>query len=263
MNTISRRIWSILEIAEKGDKVSRAFDVFIMSLILVNIIAVILETVQSVQLRVSRFFTIFEIISVSIFAVEYLLRIAVCVTDSRYSHPILGRIKYAITPLAIIDLCAIMPFFLVVLKIDLRFIRVFRLFRILRVLKSARYINAFRLLRDVFKEQIEELALSFFIMVLMLVVSSCLLYYVESPVQPGAFPSIPATMWWAVATLTTVGYGDLVPISALGKTIAALVSILGVAFFALPAGIISSGFIEQLRKKRIQSKCPHCGKEIQ
>lgn len=261
--TVSQRIWSILETSEKGDKASHAFDVFIIVLIFLNVIAVILDSVQNIQFRISRFLTFFEIISVCIFSVEYFLRIAVCTSDSRYSHPIWGRIRFVLTPLALIDLLAIVPFFVTILRLDLRFIRVFRLFRFLRVLKSARYTKAFRLLKDVFREQIEELVLSFFMMINMLVLSSCLLYYVENPVQQDAFPSIPATMWWAVATLTTVGYGDIVPVTAFGKILASVVSILGVAFFALPAGIISSGFVEQLRRKHAAKNCPHCGKNIQ
>jgi voltage-gated potassium channel len=261
---LRKRIWEIVEIAKPGDKASRAFDIFILILIFLNALAVILETENTLQLRFKEFFNIFEIFSVVIFTIEYILRIWSCVTDPNYENSAKGRIKYLLTPLAIIDFLAIAPFyaglFLPAFGLDLRFIRVVRLMRVLRIAKVGRYSTALSLMSHVVSRKKEELIVTFTLLILLLVISSSLMYYIENPVQPDVFSSIPATVWWAVVTLTTVGYGDIYPITPLGRVLAAIVAILGIGLFALPAGIIASGFVEEIQVK--VKHCPHCGKEI-
>jgi voltage-gated potassium channel len=166
--------------------------------------------------------------------------------------------------MAIIDLVAILPFYLPLVGIDLRSLRVLRLLRILRIAKVGRYYSSLNLIKHVFQAKKEELVLTSAMMGLLLVVSSSLLYYCESAVQPDAFSSIPATMWWAVATLTTVGYGDMYPVTLLGRLLAGTIAILGIGMFALPTGILGAGFVEaiQKQKKELVQRCPHCGKEF-
>jgi voltage-gated potassium channel len=261
--SLHRRTWEIVEAAKPGDTASRVFDVLILGLIFLNVIAVMLGSVQSIQEHWDAFLDAFETVSVLVFTVEYVSRRWSCTADPRFIGPIRGRLRFAIKAMAIIDLLAILPFYLPFLGIDLRSLRVLRLLRILRVAKVGRYYSSLNLIKHVFHAKKEELVLTSVMMGLLLVVSSSLLYYCENTVQPDAFSSIPATMWWAVATLTTVGYGDMYPITLLGRFLASIIAILGIGMFALPTGILGAGFVEAIQKQKEQAqRCPHCGKEI-
>jgi voltage-gated potassium channel len=192
-----------------------------------------------------------------------LLRIWVITLEPKFSHPVFGRLKYAFTPIALIDLFAILPFFLPLLNIDLRVLRIFRVFRLFRMLKIARYFKALNLMYNVFRNKKEELVMILSFILFMLVLSATLMYYIENAVQPDAFASIPAAMWWGIATLTTVGYGDVYPVTPLGQVLGAFIALLGIGFFALPTGILASGFSEEIRKRKNETtSCPHCGKEL-
>lgn len=260
--SIRKRTWEIVEAAKSGDKASRVFDIAILALIFLNVIAVIIGSVQSVQVRWGTFLNVFEIVSVIIFTVEYLARLWSCAIDPQYTGRIRGRVRLALRTMSIIDLLAILPFYLPFLGIDLRSLRVLRLLRILRVAKVGRYYSSLNLIKHVFQSKKEELVLASALMGLLLVVSSSLLYYCENGVQPDAFSSIPATMWWSVATLTTVGYGDMYPVTLMGKFCASVIAILGIGMFALPTGILGAGFVEAIQKKKGQQTCPHCGTEL-
>lgn len=260
--SVRKRTWEIVEAAKAGDTASRVFDIAILALIFLNVIAVIVGSVQSVQERWRAFLDVFEIVSVLIFTVEYVARLWSCTVDPEYSGRIRGRLRLALRAMSIIDLLAILPFYLPFLGIDLRSLRVLRLLRILRVAKVGRYYSSLNLIKHVFQSKKEELVLTSALMGLLLVVSSSVLYYCENAVQPDAFSSIPATMWWAVATLTTVGYGDMYPVTLMGKFCASIIAILGIGMFALPTGILGAGFVEAIQKKKGQHVCPHCGKEL-
>lgn len=258
---VRKRTWEIVEAAKAGDTASRVFDIAILALIFLNVMAVIIGSVQSVQERWGAFLDLFEIVSVIIFTVEYVARLWSCTVDPEYSGRIRGRVRHALRAMSIIDLLAILPFYLPFLGIDLRSLRVLRLLRILRVAKVGRYYSSLNLIKHVFQSKKEELVLTSALMAILLVVSSSVLYYCENAVQPDAFSSIPATMWWAVATLTTVGYGDMYPVTLMGKFCASIIAILGIGMFALPTGILGAGFVEAIQKKG-QTVCPHCGKEL-
>ena len=261
---IKRRTFKILELPTGDDLASRLFVVSVMTLIVFNVFAVMLETVDEIGKPLGRLFTVLEIFSVAVFTVEYVLRLWSCTADPRYAGAFKGRLRYALSPMAVIDLLAIMPFYLEFLPFDLRFIRSLRLFRLLRVFKLARYSASLRTLDDVLRSKKEELLVTVFVVVIMLIFASSAMYYAENEAQPDKFSSIPASMWWGVATLTTVGYGDVFPITPLGKLLGALIAILGVGLFALPTGILASGFTEEIRKNRQREVliCPHCGLEI-
>jgi voltage-gated potassium channel len=150
-----------------------------------------------------------------------------------------------------------------VVSLDLRFVRVLRLFRLLRLLKIGRYSESLRTLGGVLKSKKEDLAVSFFALLILLVLISSLLFLFEHDVQPENFPSIPSAMWWGVVTLTTVGYGDVYPVTYAGKILGAFAAVLGIGMFALPAGIVASGFAEALQKRRkVKRFCPHCGEDL-
>ncbi len=235
-----------------------------MSLISLNVLAVALATVHSISLRYDKFFNVFEIVSVIIFTIEYILRVWSCTINENFKHPVFGRLKYLITPFAIVDLLAILPFYLPrLIPVDLRFLRALRLVRLFRVLKMARYNTALSTLKNVILRTREELIVTFFTIFIFLILLSSAVYLVENPVQPEVFPDIPTAMWWGVMTMTTVGYGDIYPITVWGRIFASIVSILGIGLFALPAGFLASGFTEEIRKgKKNKIICPECGKEI-
>lgn len=264
------RTWEILSTAKHGDYPAVFFQWFMLGLILLNVIAVILSTVNSINQQFNKFFNWFEAFSVIIFSLEYLLRLWSC-TSAPGRGPLWGRIKFAFYPMSIIDLLSVLPFYLPFFGLDLRFLRILRMFRIFRLAKIGRYYQSLSLMRNVFASKKEEIILSATIMGVLLILSASLLYYLENEAQPQAFSSIPAAMWWAVTALTTVGYGDIYPVTPLGKFVASLIAISGIGMFALPTGIISSGFVEEIQKHKKEKEhledskditCPHCGKHF-
>ena len=263
MDRVKRRVYEILERAAPDDRASKAVDIGIMTLILLNVAAVTLETVQSLYRRYSTFFGAFETFSVAVFTVEYVLRLWSCTTEEKFSRPVAGRLRFAATPLAVVDLLAVLPFYLpMFLPLDLRFIRAIRLFRLFRLFKLGRYSESLRLLGVVLRARKEELIMTVFTISVLLIISSSLMYFVENDAQPQAFSSIPEAMWWGIVTLTTVGYGDVYPVTPLGKVLGAVIALLGIGMFALPAGILGSGFIEEIQRRKGRRTCPHCGREI-
>lgn len=252
---------------EPGYEPGRIVDITIITLIIFNIVALILETVEPIYNLNRAAFEAFEDFSLTLFTIEYIVRLWAITAEPGYAHPITGRIRFVFTPLALVDLLAILPFFLPLFGVDMRFIRVVRILRIFRVVKLARYSRALRLLGQVVVSRKEELVSIFFVLLTLLVISSSLMYFAEHDDQPTVFPSIPATMWWSVVTLTTVGYGDAFPITGLGQTIAAIIAILGIGMFALPAGILGAGFVDALENRRNEEDagprlCPHCGESL-
>lgn len=270
---MKRRVHEILEVAAPGDRTGRILNLSLMLLIILNVTAVILETVRELHTHYDVFFSVFDLFSVAVFSIEYLLRVWSCTADERYAaSPVRGRIRYMKTPMAIIDLVAILPFYLPLVLVDLRFVRAIRLFRLFRLFKMARYSESMRTLGRVLTLKKEELLVTLFTLLILLIFSSSMVYYVERESQPEVFTSIPAAMWWGVVTLTTVGYGDVYPITPIGKFIGALVILVGIGMFAFPAGILASGFVEEVHSRREGEKgvceveviaiCPHCGRRI-
>jgi voltage-gated potassium channel len=258
------RVYELLDVAAPGDRLGRAIDIFMVALIVANVTVATVETIKPVYERWAVEFHVFDAISVTLFTIEYLLRLWSCTHDAAYRDPVSGRLRFALTPLALVDLLAILPFYVHFLGMDLRFLRALRLFRIFRILKLARYSAALKLIGRAIRSKKEELLVTLFILALLLLMSSSLVYYAEYDVQPDKFSSVPETMWWGVVTLTTVGYGDMYPVTVLGKLLAGFIAILGIGTFALPTAILGSAFMEQLQQKRRRPlKCPHCGQEIE
>lgn len=263
---MKQKIYHLVEKGSHGSRFNLMFDYFIIFLIICNVVALALDTLNGLSSQFRSTLSIFEVFSIGVFTLEFILRLYV----SDITHPAKNKttsaLKFIFSPYGIIDLLAILPFYIpFVIKVDLRFLRVLRLVRFFRVLKISRYNSTLKLIRDVFKEKRAEIGMTFFIAGLLLLVSGFLMYHVENPVQPDKFPNIFASIWWAVATLTTVGYGDIFPVTTLGKVISGVVAVLGIGLVALPAGIISAGFIEKVNQSKIESQtytCPHCGKEF-
>jgi voltage-gated potassium channel len=238
----------------------RAFNVFIILLIVLNVMAVMLETVPHIYEPNKLLFHRFDVFSVWIFTIEYILRVWSCVHEKKYSHPVYGRLRYIFSAGAMIDLLAISPFYLhVFIGLDLRMIRILRLFRFLRLFRLTAYMKATKLIINVFRSNFNILLLSLVLTLFLIIISSSLVYFAEHLAQPDVFTSIPQTIWWSIITLTTVGYGDMVPITIAGKVFTSIILIAGVALLALPAGIITAGFLEETRKQnRGKHVCPHC-----
>jgi voltage-gated potassium channel len=251
LSRIRARTAEILDVPTPGDHVSRAVDVFIIVLILVNVVAVILESVASLRLRWGDAFRLLEQISLIVFSLEYLLRVW-SIVDNRwraeYRHPLWGRLRFMRSPLALIDLLAVLPFWLsMFVPLDLRFLRVARL---LRVLKLTRYSAATNLLFEVLRDEARVIGAAMFTLFLMLVLTASATWLVEHEAQPEVFANIPQAMWWAIITVTTVGYGDIVPITPLGKVLGSVLGFIGVGMVALPAGILASGFSDVINRRR-------------
>ncbi len=248
-----KKVHSLLHPEIVGDSHwDKIINIFIIILIVLNVTAVMLETVPSIDKPLKQFFNDFDLFSVIIFTIEYILRVWSSNHDPRYKHSVYGRLKYMASPAALIDLLAILPFYLHVLVggLDLRVLRILRLMRFFRLFRLTAYTKATRLVTNVFKSRFSELMLAFILTSFLIIIASCLVYFVEHPAQPDKFSSIPDTIWWSVVTLTTVGYGDLVPITVLGKIFTVIILLAGIALLALPAGIITSGFLEEMRKTR-------------
>ena len=243
------RIYEVIESTQPGNGIGVWFDRFLIVLIVTNVIAVILETVDQISEAYSDFFFVFELFSVAIFSIEYLMRLWTIVDgpNANFRAPVAGRLRYALTPMALIDIAAILPFYLsVFIGIDLRFMRVFRL---LRLLKLTRYSTAMHMLGATLYTQRRALLAALMIVFMTLILTSSVIYLFEKDAQPEAFGSIPEAMWWGLATLTTVGYGDIYPITLVGKIFGSIVMILGIGIFALPVGILATGFAEEIRKR--------------
>lgn len=265
---VAERIFLIIEKAEEGDKASRIFDLFIISLIILNVTAVILESFINIQTRYSTEFKLFEVMSVIIFSIEYILRLHTAIYKYKNESKFKSRIHYIFSASAIIDLFAILPFYIpFIIPIDLRFLRILRTLRILRILKIQRYSNSLTLIGRVLRKKKEDLIVTLFITGLLLLLSASVMYYIESDAQPDSFPNIIASFWWAIATLTTVGYGDVYPVTILGKILSGIIALLGIGIVALPTGIISSGFMNERENTNKEYKdeikyCKYCGKSI-
>jgi len=267
--TKSFRSWTYETLEEGGHARGwpRLINLALMILVVLNVLAVIMETVEPLYSAYGPLFEGFNTFSIGIFTIEYILRIWSCIEDPRYRAPKGSRLRFAITPLAIVDLLVVLPFYLPFIFDDLRFIRAMRLFRFFRILKLARYSRALQTFDDVLRLKKDELGLMLFTMIILLITSAGLMYEVEHAAQPEAFASIPDAMWWGIVTLATVGYSDIYPVTPWGRLIGSLVVILGIGLFALPAGILAMGFVEVQAKRREEENaaglvCPYCGRLI-
>lgn len=241
-----RIIFELLDGQTEETRAEKFVDRALAVLIVISVTAAILETVPELGARHAGLFFIVEAATVAVFTVEYVLRLWSCVEGNEPDkrRPIRDRLAYAVRPLPLIDFFAIAPFYLAsFLGLDLRWLR---LFRLVRVLKLTRYSPALGTLAAVVYSQRRALAGAAFIMSLMILGAACLMYLAEHRAQPEAFASIPHALWWAAVTLTTVGYGDVVPMTPAGRMIAGLIILLGVGIFALPAAILTAGLAREI-----------------
>lgn len=252
MNPIinKQKVFKALEDGFNGSPLSKILSCFIVLLIITNVAAVVLESYAPISQGYHLELYYFNIFSVVIFTIEYVARLWACTEHQGLdaSTPIRSRIKYFFTPVALVDLVAIVPFYLAfIIPIDLRYLRMLRM---LRLLKLTHYFKGLRLFGDVLKKELPSIGAAVFIVTVLVILSASVMYSVEHNVQPDVFGSIPDAIWWSVVTMTTVGYGDVVPVTFLGKFISIFIMLLGVGIVALPAAMLAAKFGDELRLRR-------------
>jgi voltage-gated potassium channel len=264
---IRKRIYMIMDTEQENpDWAAWLFEFFITALIILSVVSIIAESfidnryagsIAEWTERMERnksietYFNYFELFTLMVFTIEYFLRIITA--DYRYPDEknwFKATWRFMKSNGGIIDFIAISPFIFHLVNVDFRFLRALKISRLLRMFKLNALTRSVGIVGDVFIEKRNELGVTLFVTFIMLLVSSTLMWYVEGSVQPKAFPNIVATFWWAIATLTTVGYGDVFPITAYGKLLSGMIAVLGIGIVALPAGILSSAFIEKLDKEK-------------
>jgi len=255
-NDLRRRLATIFEDEEPRSAATRLFDRALALLIIVNVSCVILESVESIRRRFGVEFDLIEQAATAFFAVEYLLRVWACVDlrEKRYRDALWGRLRYVRSFFALVDLVAVLP--AVIGFFGAADLRVLRLLRLLRMLKLVRHSTTFGLLFAVLREERQSVSALLFVLLLTVTISGSLMFMIENEAQPEVFVSIPVAMWWAVETLTTVGYGDIVPMTIAGRIIGGCISIIGIGTLALFSGLITVGFLEQLKNYREQHAKP-------
>jgi voltage-gated potassium channel len=275
---LRRRLVVLFDDDAHQNKITQYFNGVLAILIVVNVGAVILESVEPLRVRYLTVFATIDHLATGFFSLEYALRLwtAVDLHDNRFRTPFWGRLRYASSFFALIDLISILPAVLGLLGAgDLR---VLRLLRFLRMLKLTRHSKIFRLIWEVLREEARAIGALLFILCLTVTISGALMYMIEADEQPTLFNSIPAAMWWAIETLTTVGYGDMVPMTPAGRVLGGVVALVGIGTLALFSGVITIGFLDQLRIRREHSEggrpdraaaaprgrmiCPECGRSI-
>jgi voltage-gated potassium channel len=249
MGELRRTLYAVVETGYQGYPPGRAFDLALVAIILVNIAATAMATVPGTAPEWLLVFRTVEWVSVGIFTVEYLTRIWVSVEDphAHGNNSWTWRLRYLATPLAIIDLIAILPSYVeLIVGTAWEFTLVLR---VLRLFKLLRFTGAFDTIFAVIRAERQPLIATFCVIAVILLLISTMAYVAEREAQPDKFGSIPAALYWGIVTLATVGYGDLAPVTPLGRATGALGAVLGILGFAMPAGIIASGFIEELRRR--------------
>ena len=245
-----QKVHALIFPGEYGGMMHTIFDTFIALWVVVSVVAVVLESVQGVHYVLNVQFIILDAVAVAVFSIEYCMRIYSCVEEPRYQRALVGRLRYARTPAVVIDFLAILPFFLEVFLhhlFDLRFLRVFRL---ARLLKLTRYTSATATLTRVIVREWPVISAAAFVMLLLVVLTASLGYLFEHEAQPDKFENIPQSIYWAVITLASVGYGDISPITPAGRAMTIILALLGIGIFAIPAALFSSAFSDELTKER-------------
>ena len=241
------KLYYILEDTNYSNWLSKLDQILLSVLIVLDISCFILETSQQLNQQYYWLFKGVAIFSTIVFTLEYGLRLWLCTVERRFRHPWWGRIRYALTPMAIIDFISTFPFYLLLVFHNLAFLKTLRLLRLARILKIGRHSKSVRSLVRVVISKQEELFITFSIVSFLLIIASSLMFFAEHDAQPEVFSSIPAAMWWGVVTLTTVGYGDIYPVTVIGKLLGASLAFFGIGVFVLPAGIVASGLAQEVQ----------------
>lgn len=265
------RIYEILTHPRPGDLAGRVISIGLLLLIGANVAISVLETDAAIAAQAPRLLWWFEVASVAVFTLEYVARLWSCTNDPRALVRWRDRLRLALQPMSLIDLAAIAPFYVELVlpgTLDLRFLRAVRLLRLFRLFRFGRLAGAFAMLTRVIQARRAELGVTLVVVGVAVLVAAGAIYTVERGEPETRFTSIPHAMWWSIVTITTVGYGDMAPVTPLGKVIGGVVAFIGICALALPVGILSTGFFDEMnRQKRPSSPvtriCPHCGGDVE
>jgi voltage-gated potassium channel len=250
LNTVRRWLYLALE-EQKSSVWAHILNRFLMLLVVVNVVVVAVESEHSIYVAYAPFFWWFEVLSVAVFTLEYVVRAWICVESSQadFQHPLEARGRYVLSPKALVDLIAILPFYLSFF-FGVADLRVLRSLRLLRLLKLTRYSHSLSLLLAVLRQEADNLVSALFILCMLVLLSATGIYLAEGHVQPAEFGSIPRALWWSAVTVATVGYGDIVPITVVGRIFSGIIIVTGIAVAALPAAVLASGLINELKRRR-------------
>lgn len=254
LRSLRLRVYRQLEPTAWPHKGLSPTNLLLAILIIVAVITAVIETEPTISGGRQLLFDDFEVVVASIFLVEYVARLWTVVENPRFAGYRFPRLRYAVTPIAIIDLAAIVPVFFAFGGASTLVLRFFRIFRILRLAKLGRTTRAWDAIRDAIRERKHEFGVVLGVVGLTLLISSSLLYWAEADAQPDKFGSIPRALWWSIITLTTVGYGDVYPVTTLGRFFAAVIALAGVMVIAIPTGIFAASFSEGLQRYRARSE---------
>jgi len=260
---LQKKLYILLE-EPSTNRASYWFNIFLYMLILMSIFTLMMQSVERYNKEYGEFLELFNNAIMSFFVVEYFARIYASGAVAPYKG-LKGKLRYIFSPYAIIDFLAIAPYILMGFDLNNGFLRGLRLLRIFRLFRMKKYAHFIHTLGDIIKTKREEFSVILVYTLILLVMLAFIIYGIEHDAQPEVFSNIPQTLWWAVATLTTVGYGDMYPITAEGKFITAVISLLGIGFVAIPGGILASEFTERLQEAKEKeckiNNCPKCCSE--
>jgi voltage-gated potassium channel len=259
--SFKKSVFRIIDDHKSRKPLNRVFHGILFALIILSSIVLIFETVKTIYRPYKTLFYFFEVFCMVFFSLEYILRIYSSTEIHKYNEKFKGRLKYIFTPLMLIDLLSLIPFYLIMFSSDYKGFYIFNIFRVLRLLKAIRYVDAFTVIGNVFYAKRAQLTVSFIFILFVFVFASSIIYMAEKDAQPNKFNDIPSAMWYTIATITTVGYGDVYPITNIGKVTGGLISMIGLILFAIPTSILTSGFL-QVNERKDKRKCPHCGEDL-
>jgi voltage-gated potassium channel len=272
---IKKAVYETIVNDESKIPAHRIFYIIITTLILLNIVLVTISTIDSISIKYFKFVIGFDLFIIIIFTIEYILRIWSCNINARFRCRF-GRLKYARQPVIILDLLAILPFYIVYFTpIDNSFAMIGRILRLVRLFRFGFFASAISVIADAIKRKSRELLITVIGVIILVFFCSYIIYHAENRAQPEVYSSIPNSIYWAFVTISTVGYGDMTPITPFGRFFAAIVAFLGVGIIVVPTGIVSSGIAEVVKERKLSEKakkdkkginekqtCPHCGKPI-
>lgn len=249
IHSLRLKTYRVFEDNMQNSAFSRRLNVALVALIVLNVLAVIFESDASIGSRYAFEFYLLETISVMVFTLEFLLRVWACVEKKPgYGGHAKARVKYMLTPMALIDLLAIVPFYIsLFVSVDLRYLR---LLRVMRILKLSHYFKGLNIFITVLHKELKSISAAILVMLFLITIAASIMYTLENKAQPEVFGSIAQSLWWSVVTMTTVGYGDVTPITPAGKVVAMFVMLLGIGFVALPAGMLAGRFSDELKLRR-------------
>lgn len=270
MKSLGQALYYIVDENDEHNRLSKAFNYFLMVLIVLSVGEMALETDRFIFIAYERYFTVFDYFTVIIFLTEYCIRIitAHLIPENAGKTRWQSICSYIFSFAGIIDLVSILPF----PGLYLRNFRMLRLLRFFRVFKITRYNDSIKLVAGVIKDKRSEIGVIMGLIIIIMIIASFLMFYAEHEAQPEAFPNVLGCLWWSVVTMTTIGYGDVYPVTVLGKTIGSVMAILGIGLVAMPTGIISAGFLEKVNEKQKKEKpekedkklyCPYCGHKLE